>query len=127
MGIARLALAGLAAVVLVTLVVIGARALLSDTERQATPTAQPTATSATQDVPTVSISCVADTCPHVVVRVPGGDVLQNGDMTLGEELRYFEPELDVVIEDGATVQVTENGTPRPPGKPGKREDFTVSR
>lgn len=120
-SIARLALIGLA---VVALLVVGAIALF---DRGETPQEKPAASPSSKQlpVPTVKIVCEADVCPHVVLRVPGGQVLYNGDMALGDEIRFSEPEIDVVIEDGGTVQVTENGTTRPPGKPGEREDFTV--
>lgn len=129
MGIARLALAGLAVVALLTLVGFGARALLSAMDTPEVPQAAATsaASSSPQQVPTLRIECAADVCPHVVVRVPGGDVLQNRDMAAGEEVSFFDEELDVVLEDASTVRVTENGTPRPQGKPGEREEFTVTR
>jgi hypothetical protein len=127
MGLARLALAVLAGVATVTLLVIGGRAVLTSLDAQELPqrehvSAQP---SASAQVPTVRIECVADTCPLVTVRVPGGDVLQYRDMTRGEEVSYFQRELDVVLTDAATVQVTENGKPRARGKAGAREAFTV--
>ncbi|UBU13719.1 hypothetical protein [Nonomuraea gerenzanensis] len=133
MGLARLALAVLAVGAVVTLLVIGGRALLDlsdapppDREPAAAP-ASGTATgpAATAQVPTVRIECVAETCPLVTVRVPGGDVLQHREMSRGEEVRYFEPELDVVLSDAGTVRVTENGTARAQGKAGARESFTV--
>ncbi|MEV1177023.1 hypothetical protein [Nonomuraea sp. NPDC049784] len=130
MGLARLALAVLAAGAVVTLLVIGARALLGSSgatqerERAVAATTGPV-TEATARVPTVRIECVADTCPIVTVRVPGGDVLQYRDMSRGEEVSYFEPELDVVLSDAGTVRVTENGKPREQGKDGEREAFTV--
>ncbi|MFI6321507.1 hypothetical protein ACIBG8_28485 [Nonomuraea sp. NPDC050556] len=121
-SIARLALIGLA---VVALLVVGAIALLNraETPPPEKPVASPS--SSQMPMPTVKVVCEADVCPHVVLRVPGGQVLYNGDMALGDEIRYFEPEIDVVIEDAGTVQVTENGTARPPGKPGERADFTV--
>ncbi|MEW9554640.1 hypothetical protein [Nonomuraea sp. NPDC050783] len=133
MGIARLALAVVAAGALVTLLVVGARALIgtlgtpSQAERErehASAPATPVGRSSAQ-VPTVRIECLADTCPTVTVRVPGGDVLQHREMSRGEEVNYFEPELDVVVSDAGTVRVTENGEPRPPGKQGERQAFTV--
>ncbi|MFI6993729.1 hypothetical protein [Nonomuraea wenchangensis] len=131
MGLARMALAVVAAGALVTLLVIGARALIgtlsapSQAERErvsaaATPVGEPDAR-----VPTVRIECLAETCPTVTVRVPGGDVLQHREMSRGEEANYFEDELDVVVSDGGTVRVTENGLPRPQGEPGARQAFTV--
>lgn len=126
-GFGRLALAGLAIVLVIALLVIGGRALFSslDTPAPSSPS-PPAATTPTAAPPTLRIECVADTCPLVVVRVPGGDVLQNREMTKGEVVSYTEPELDVVIEDAATVRVTENGVPRPQGKPGQQEEFTVT-
>ncbi|MFI6388946.1 hypothetical protein ACIBHY_22840 [Nonomuraea sp. NPDC050547] len=127
MGLARLALAVLAVALVVALVVIGARALLGalDTPEPVSAgraTATPTASA---QVPTVRIECVAETCPLVTVRVPGGDVLQYRDMSRGEEVSYFEPELSVVLSDAGTVRVAENGKARAPGKAGEREAFTV--
>ena len=138
MGLARLALAVLAVGAVVTLLVIGGRALLGsfgaqpqpERERErASAAASATAenvTEATAQVPTVRIECVAETCPLVTVRVPGGDVLQYREMSRGEEVSYFEPELDVVLSDAGTVRVTENGKPREQGKEGAREAFTVT-
>ncbi|GIH73246.1 hypothetical protein [Sphaerimonospora thailandensis] len=150
MGITRLAFVGLAVLLLVALIVIGARALLSalgsgdvpepapspsaPATAPATPaeTARPQSTgtqsTGTQNtgVPTVRIVCEADRCP-VFVRVPGGDVLIDRDLTQDEQASYFEPELDVVLGDGSAVQVFENGKPRAAGKPGERESFKVTR
>jgi hypothetical protein len=136
MGLARLALAVVAVGAVVTLLVIGGRALLGsfgaqppERERASATadaaTATVTATGATAQVPTVRIECVAETCPLVTVRVPGGDVLQYREMSRGEEVSYFEPELDVVLSDAGTVRVTENGKPREQGKSGAREAFTA--
>ncbi|GAA1618896.1 hypothetical protein GCM10009733_014060 [Nonomuraea maheshkhaliensis] len=134
MGIARLALVVVAAGAVVTLLVIGGITLIgsggtSPPERE--PASAPATTSeaaepaATAQAPTVRIECLAETCPLVTVRVPGGDVLQYREMSRGEEVSYFEPELDVVLSDAGAVRVTENGELREPGKPGAREAFTV--
>ncbi|MFB4272438.1 hypothetical protein [Nonomuraea sp. GTA35] len=133
MGLARLALAVLAVGAVVVLLVIGGRALLDlldtptpDREPAAAPASgTATGTASTAQVPTVRIECVVETCPLVTVRVPGGDVLQHREMSRGEEVRYFEPELDVVLSDAGTVRVTENGVPRAQGRAGAREAFTV--
>jgi hypothetical protein len=123
MGIARLALAALA---VVAFLVIGGRALLGSFGAQPEqPVTTPEATASDAQVPTVRIECVADTCPLVTVRVPGGDVLQHGEMSGGEEVSYFEPELAVVLTDAGTVRVTENGRPRALGEKGVRDSFTV--
>ncbi|MEO3799872.1 hypothetical protein [Nonomuraea sp. B1E8] len=132
---ARSALIVLAAGAVVTLLVIGGRALLvspggqaPERERASAPATglgTVPASDATARVPTVRIECLAETCPLVTVRVPGGDVLYHHEMARGEELNYFEPELDVVLSDAGTVRVTENGKPREQGESGKREGFTV--
>lgn len=132
----------LAALLLLALLVIGVRALLSTLDAGDTPAATPSSdahatasTTASDDdsaqtsdgrVPTVQILCKTDKCP-VFVRVPGGDVLVDRDLTAGEQAAYFEPELDVVLGDGSAVQVYENGELRPAGKPGQRESFKVTR
>ncbi|MFI7419147.1 hypothetical protein [Nonomuraea sp. NPDC049684] len=127
MGIARSALVVLAVGAVVTLVVVGVRALVgssgSQPERPA-PTAAPVRASEGR-APTVRIECLAEVCPTVTVRVPGGDVLHHREMSRGEEVSYFEPELDVVLGDAGTVRVTENGSPRAPGEQGAREAFTA--
>ncbi|MGN9837774.1 hypothetical protein ACTMTI_06610 [Nonomuraea sp. H19] len=134
MGLARLALVVLAAGAVVTLLVIGGRALLDSGGAPAQPERERASALATTDavteqasaqVPTVRIECLAETCPIVTVRVPGGDVLQYREMSRGEEVSYFEPELDVVLSDAGTVRVTENGKPRKQGETGAREAFTV--
>ncbi|MEN3537936.1 hypothetical protein AAH991_22670 [Microbispora sp. ZYX-F-249] len=137
LGIARLALVGLAVVLLLAVVVIGARALLStfgseepaagaSSTPSAQPSAEPSAEPSTPRVPTVRVVCQADRCP-VFVRVPGGDVLIDRDLARGEQASYFEPELDVVLDDASTVQVFENGTARSPGPPGERQAFSVKK
>ncbi|MEU8274823.1 hypothetical protein ACFYOK_28960 [Microbispora bryophytorum] len=145
LGIARLALVGLAAVLLLAVIVVGAGALLSTFGSEepgsglaSTPSGQPstgpsTGPSAgsstgpsTPRAPTVRVVCRAERCP-VFVRVPGGDVLIDRDLTRGEEASYFQPELDVVLDDASTVQVFENGTVRSPGPAGERQAFSVKR
>ncbi|TDD52597.1 hypothetical protein E1286_08740 [Nonomuraea terrae] len=119
----------------VTLLVIGGREVLGRLgeseparERTSAPASEPATAPASEksaQEPTVRIECVAETCPLVTVRVPGGDVLQHRDMSRGEEVSFHEPELDVVLTDASTVHVTENGTLREPGEEGARESFTV--
>ncbi|GIH46421.1 hypothetical protein [Microbispora rosea] len=137
LGIARLALVGLVAVLLLAVIVVGARALLSTfgseepasgaaSTSSARPSAAPSAEPSTPRVPTVRVVCRADRCP-VFVRVPGGDVLIDRDLARGEEASYFQPELDVVLDDASTVQIFENGTVRSPGPAGERQAFSVKR
>ncbi len=137
LGIARLALVGLAAVLLLAVIVVGARALLSTfgseepasgaaSTPSAGPSAEPSAEPSTSRVPTVRVVCRADRCP-VFVRVPGGDVLIDRDLARGEQASYFQPELDVVLDDASTVEVFENGTARSPGPAGERQAFSVKR
>ncbi|MEV7801593.1 hypothetical protein AB0O28_01440 [Microbispora sp. NPDC088329] len=137
LGIARLAVTGLAVVLLLAVIVIGARALLSILGSQepaagvsSTPSARssagPSAEPSAPRVPTVRVVCQAERCP-VFVRVPGGDVLIDRDLARDEQASYFQPELDVVLDDASTVQVLENGTARSPGPPGERQAFSVKR
>ncbi|MFF0575314.1 hypothetical protein [Streptosporangium saharense] len=135
MGIARLLLAALAVLALIALVVIGVRSLsgaLSGGAPAPTPTEAPSpvpsAIEATEEpVPTVLVRCVRERCPTVFLRVAGGDVLINREMDDGEQVRSFEDRLDVVLADSASVSVLVNGEERPPGSPGERQEFTVSR
>ncbi|MCC5577189.1 hypothetical protein IMZ11_16300 [Microtetraspora sp. AC03309] len=134
MGIARLVLIGLA--VLLALAVAGAFAtslltVLGSGDAEAVPSSSPrvsggTPSPASTRTATVQIVCSADRCP-VFVRIPGGDVLMDRDLTRGEQASYFDPELDVVLGDASTVTVLENGTQRPPGETGERQAFKVSR
>ncbi|GAA4198110.1 hypothetical protein [Microbispora amethystogenes] len=136
LGIARLALVGLAVVLLLAVIVIGGRALFSTfgsgesgrTPAVASPPPAARSSTATSPppVPTVRVVCQADRCP-VFVRVPGGDVLVDRDLARGEQASYFDPELDVVLDDASTVEVFANGTARSPGPPGERQAFSVTR
>ncbi|WP_405088030.1 hypothetical protein [Microbispora sp. NBC_01389] len=141
LGIARLALVGLAVVLLLAVIVIGGRALFSTfgsgefgsgasgepaAVASSSPAARPSAATSPPRVPTVRVVCQADRCP-VFVRVPGGDVLVDRDLARGEQASYFDPELDVVLDDASTVEVFANGTARSPGPPGERRAFSVTR
>lgn len=77
-------------------------------------------------VPTVYLECLAAVCP-VFLRVPGGDVLVDRDLTRGEVATYYEPKIDVVLSDAASVRVLVNGKPREPGEKGERQTFTAVR
>ncbi|WP_182881975.1 MULTISPECIES: hypothetical protein [unclassified Microbispora] len=136
LGIARLALVGLAVVLLLAVIVIGGRALFSTfgsgqsgdpaAVASSSPAARPSAAASPPSVPTVRVVCQADRCP-VFVRVPGGDVLVDRDLARGEQASYFDPELDVVLDDASTVEVFTNGAARSPGPPGERQAFSVRR
>jgi hypothetical protein len=127
MGIARLALAGLACVALLALIGLGVRALIDslDTGGAAAPT--PSATGSPTQVPTVYIECRREVCATVFVRVPGGDVLLDRELMRGERASFADEALDVVLSDGSAVVVRVNGVPRSPGRPGEREAFTARR
>jgi hypothetical protein len=146
MGIARLLLVGLAILVVVALIVVGVLALIgslkSDSpapgssgsagrvvqtdQRVSSGTPPVEQTSAGADVPTVLVECRADRCP-LFVRVTGGDVVQDGDLSRGQQAVYTQLNLDVVLADASTVYVEVNGKARSPGKPGERQSFTVKR
>jgi hypothetical protein len=139
MGFARLLLAGLGALLVLTLIVIGLMALfgsLSSTEEEVpedpsvaatTEIAPPPAGDSRAEPATLEVECVAEQCPKVFVRVPGGDVLLDREMAQGERVSFTEPKLDVVLDDAATVRVLVNGEPRAPGKGGERQTFSAAR
>ncbi|MEV6861798.1 hypothetical protein AB0M44_12445 [Streptosporangium subroseum] len=154
MGVARLVLAGLAALAFVALIVVGVLSLVGaldpDPESVAlpapptsspadvtpmavTPTgptasaAAPTASAASGRVPTVLVQCERDRCPMVFLKVVGGDVLLNREMVKDEQVQFFDAKIDVVLADSTAVRVQVNGAVRPPGESGERQEFTVSR
>ncbi len=134
MGIARLVLVGLAILALLALIVVGVLSL-AGAEPATPPTSSPSATTSTaatpsassERVPTVLIQCVRERCPTVFLRIAGGDVLLNRELVRDEQVQSFEAKVDVVLADSAAVRVRVNGVVRPPGGPGEREEFTVSR
>lgn len=131
MGIARLALAGLAVLAVVALIVVGALSLVGALNPDAGPAAPSTpaaAPSATPErIPTVRVQCLQEHCPKVFLKVAGGDVLLDREMTGDEQAQSFDAKVDVVLADSAAVRVEVNGEVRPPGKAGERQEFTVSR
>ncbi|MDP9847504.1 hypothetical protein [Streptosporangium lutulentum] len=143
MGVARLVLAGLAVLALVALIVVGALSLIGALDpppesaalpapaTSSPPAAAPTTTapkpSASGRVPTVLIQCARERCPAVFLKVVGGDVLLNRELVKDEQVQSFDSKVDVVLADSTAVHVRVNGTVRPPGKPGERQEFTVSR
>jgi hypothetical protein len=130
LGIARLALVGLAILGVAVLLVIGARALVSSLNSgDAAPSiAAPLTTplEAATRPPTLRIDCLAVSCP-AFVRVPGGDILTDRNMAQGEQATFFEPELEVVLTDAGAVQVYVNGQQRPPKQAGERDAFKAVR
>ncbi|WP_433249309.1 hypothetical protein ACQPYK_02150 [Streptosporangium sp. CA-135522] len=136
MGIARLALVGLAVLALVALIVAGALSLAgvlsSDTEPAARPATSSTPTAAApsatpEQVPTVRVQCLQEHCPKVFLKVTAGDVLLDREMDKDEQVQSFDAKVDVVLADSAAVRVEVNGAVRSPGKAGERQEFTASR
>ncbi|ACZ83424.1 hypothetical protein [Streptosporangium roseum] len=134
MGIARLALAGLAVLVAVALIVVGAFSLVGALNPDpgpaapSTPAAAPSVPSATpEQIPTVRVQCLQEHCPKVFLKVAGGDVLLDREMARDEQAQSFDAKVDVVLADSAAVRVEVNGEVRPPGKAGERQEFTASR
>ncbi|MEU4832362.1 hypothetical protein [Streptosporangium sp. NPDC023615] len=138
MGIARLVLLGLAVLAFVVLIAFGVLSLIgslaSDTEAPPAPPAPTQAVrsslaspSAAGRVPTVLVECLRENCPTVFLKVTGGDVLFDREMTLGERFQSFDPKVDVVLADSAAVRVQVNGAVRPPAGSGGREEFTAAR
>ncbi|GII62977.1 hypothetical protein Skr01_30620 [Sphaerisporangium krabiense] len=143
MGIARLLLVGVAILVVLGLVVLGAVALigsLSSDGDGGTPTAPPATTplvtapasptlaeeDSSGDLPTLYVECRADRCP-IFVRVSGGDIVEDRELTRGQQAMYSQPRLDVVLADASTLYVEVNGRARPPAKPGERQSFIADR
>lgn len=134
MGIARLVLAGLAVLTTVAMVVIGGLSLtgsLGPDPRRPAPSAAVTTPSAAspsaERVPTILVRCPRQRCPTVFLRVTGGNVLLNREMVKDEQVRFFDPKIDVVLADSAAVRVEVNGEARAPGEPGERQEFTAVR
>lgn len=139
LGIARLVLVGLGVLVLVALIALGVFSLigsLSSGAEQAPspapaavapPSGDTPASAASAQVPTVLLECVRRNCPTVFVKITGGDVLLDRDLAQGERFQSFDPKVDVVLADSASVRVQVNGTARSPGPAGERAEFTVSR
>ncbi|MDF5757481.1 hypothetical protein [Spongiactinospora sp. TRM90649] len=130
-GVVRSVIIGLAVLTVLALAVLGVRALIGSSSETATETATPTpppsASVRPSAPPTVYIECRRETCGTVFVRVPGGDVLLDRELTDGERAVFGEEELDVVLSDGSAVVVEVNGRARPPGEPGERVAFTAKR
>ncbi|MDH2426647.1 hypothetical protein [Sphaerisporangium sp. TRM90804] len=148
MGLARLLIAGLAVLVVLVLIVVGVISLIGSLNSDgpsaessagaAAPTSaapapseppgpsepRPLPTSA--ESPTVFVECRADRCP-LFVRVTGGDIVEDRDLSRGQQAVFSQESLDVVLADASTVYVEVNGEPRPPGRPGERQTFTAER
>ncbi|GAA4055331.1 hypothetical protein [Nonomuraea soli] len=125
LGLAARILAGLAIVAALVGAVVGIRALAASPVEP--PAIVPLAEMSPVRTPTVRIECLSPTCATVTVRVPAGDVLVHRDMAEGEQVSFYDDELSVVLKDSGAVLVEENGVPRPRGKAGERETFTVER
>ncbi|MFC6080374.1 RodZ domain-containing protein [Sphaerisporangium aureirubrum] len=141
MGLARLLLTGVAVLVVLALIVLGVLALIGSLNTDggtpsgaaapavsAAPLPAPATSAAVPaaSTPTLFVECRADSCP-LFVRVSGGDVVEDRDLSRGQQAVYDQPRLDVVLGDAAAVYVEVNGKPRKPGKPGERQSFTVER
>ncbi|RCG30222.1 hypothetical protein DQ384_15850 [Sphaerisporangium album] len=140
MGIARLLVVGVAILALLALVVVGVIALvgaLSSDGAQGAPAGSatlstspaappPPVETSVAETPTVYVECRADRCP-IFVRVSGGDIVEDRDLSRGQQAFYSQPSLDVVLADASTVYVEVNGEPRSPGRPGERQHFTARR
>ncbi|GHH71981.1 hypothetical protein GCM10017673_26320 [Streptosporangium violaceochromogenes] len=133
MGIARLALLGLAVLALVAMVVLGALSLIgvlgagAARPKEPPPVAASPLASSSDAVPTIRVRCLRQRCPTVFLRVAGGDVLFDREMTADEQVQSFEAKVNVVLADSASVTVEVNGVARPPDKPGRRQEFVATR
>jgi hypothetical protein len=141
-GHARIIVAIAAVALALALLVIGGFALLgaltsgpADTvSSSSTPTAvasrrttEPTSGANTgTGAPTLQIRVVGAPT-KVYVAVPGSApsiIRQNGVLNTGEVRRYDDAALDVVVSNGAAVQVTINGVPQTQGASGQTQRWT---
>lgn len=79
--------------------------------------------------PTLQIK-VTGAPTRVYVAVPGGDpsgLKLNGLLNTGEVRRFDDARLDVVVTDGAAVEVSINGEVQAKGRPGQRQNWTAVR
>ncbi|GGS61938.1 hypothetical protein GCM10010156_20850 [Planobispora rosea] len=141
MGIARLALAALGALGLIVLIVLGVISLTGgfgpapeagsspppETKPLSASSEAPASSETSSQVPTVLVECLQERCPTVFLKVTGGDVLFNREMTRGEQAQSSDDKVDVVLTDASAVRVRVNGSERPAGKAGERQEFTASR
>lgn len=111
-----MAIAG-AVVLLVTLVVLGAyflyRSLPGNSGEAVGPGADggASAQSAGTDMKVLYIKVVGE-ATHVQVRVPGGEVITDTEMSPGQYAAYSQPRLDVTIGEPSEVQVFVEGEER---------------
>jgi len=103
-------------------------ATVGSTTAGGSPTAARSGASTTPEdaaaAPTLQLS-VTGAKAHVLVRIPGGDILLDDTLTQGRHAAFNQSALDVVIDDGGAVKVVVNGKQRPMGTPGQREQFTA--
>ncbi|GII94668.1 hypothetical protein [Sinosporangium siamense] len=117
----------LGALAVLVLVGLGARAVFWSDGPAGEDISDIATSASSTSTPTLRLECLQAECGKVLVRVPGGDILQNRTMHDGEQIDYYEPRLDVVLDDSGSVNVEVNGVPRTDGKAGQRQVFQVRR
>jgi hypothetical protein len=78
------------------------------------------------ETPTLIVTVTGQNCP-LFVRIPGGDILLNRVLVHGQSVRFDDELLSVVLGDASAAEVHVNGRLRPPGRPGRRAEFTAIR
>jgi hypothetical protein len=73
---------------------------------------------------TLVVTVTAAEC-QVFIRVPGGDILVNRNLTRGQSVRFDDPRLSVVLSDAGAVRAYVNGELLPLGGSGRRAEFTA--
>ncbi|RNL85841.1 RodZ domain-containing protein [Halostreptopolyspora alba] len=123
-----------AAAVLVTLVALGGfflyRSLPGNSDAVVAPEsgAQADAQSQSDAIDSHALHIVVvGQSSEVVVRVPGGDVLTDTEMTDGEYVSYDQEELEVTIGEPSAVEVHVNGEPLDISDEDPGYSFTVER
>ncbi|MEO3822468.1 serine/threonine-protein kinase [Actinomadura sp. B10D3] len=77
---------------------------------------------------TLVVRARSDSC-KIFVSVPGNAITVLSDETLrqGEARQYDQPRINAVIYDASACDVWVNGTQKPVGKPGERQNYTLTK
>lgn len=118
---------------------IGATALIVGMMRESpgpSPTASSSSPAGTSQVAappgvgssTLVVRARSDSC-KIFVSVPGNAITVLSDETLrqGEARQYDQPRINAVIYDASACDVWVNGTQKPTGKPGERQNYTLNK
>ncbi|MFB4302057.1 hypothetical protein [Actinomadura sp. NTSP31] len=141
-GLARIVIAAIAVVFALALLVVGGIALVNavagSPDKESPSTAAPPSGQSTPSSPGASPSRktpaanvpllieVTGQPTKVVIRVPDtGTVVRSGVLNTGDTLQFDEKTLDVVANNGGSLQVTIYGKVQPPQPAGQRATWYV--